>query len=444
MLLNHCVINVVEMSDEITLKGSFSIEDDKLFFWIEWDENNPLFAEFFECYSFTAHIVHDNKSGIAYTCFNCHFVNLQYTAFDRFFLKKIPVGGEKNIAVECESWIEGVCVDDLESKFWNAVCFHFDFSEPWFPDSDIDKQISVSENETLCFQVAKHTESKLFPRSVVEKFNSRIVYRTTNGKFSTKEALHVGVVLQTLLRYTSSIPLPPPSMEFLVESSEESSSNEKHLLYHGTFGIKGVSERPTTNQYWEMPDNMKSLNVESSVPKWFSFCQNRDKFNAVVNYCRSQNTTFIDERIVDLTMVFDRLSQQIVSPSMDEEAFKKFLEDVSEFGETRSSGVFSKVRIRGALHMLNSESLKGRLLAVFTDLDADLFEKGDEIDVDGSENLRKNHRAIAEYLLALRHADAHSRFVDVSKLPGEFCFSDVLEIITEANRYCIDKYAFGR
>ena len=359
-------------------------------------------------------------------------------------MKKIPVGGEKNIAVECESWIEGVCVDGLESKFWNAVCFHFDFSEPWFPDSDIDKQISVSENETLCFQVAKHTESKLFPRSVVEKFNSRIVYRTTNGKFSTKEALHVGVVLQTLLRYTSSIPLPPPSMEFLVESSEESSSNEKHLLYHGTFGIKGVSERPTTNQYWEMPDNMKSLNVESSVPKWFSFCQNRNMFSAVVNYCRSQNTSFIDEKIVDLTMVFDRLSQHIVSPSMEEEAFKKFLDDVSEFGEIRSNGVFPKDRIRGALHMLNSESLKGRLLAVFTDLDAGLFERGDEIDVDGSGNLRKKHRAVAVYLLNLRHSDAHSGFVDVSKLPGEFCFDDVLEIITAANRYCIDKYAFGR
>lgn len=435
MELKHCIINIPVLNKKEPFNGSFLIEDSKFLFWIDWNKEATVFEHLFEMEKknafFDVQITTDDLSKTFYSCFNCCFSSVikDVTRYDKEgkpFKTREPQGEEKNICIACNSWIEFAHCNSLSDKCWREVSYKIDFSEPWFPSEPTNKEVMLSKNESLHFFVGINTETKLYPYCKTLNNTCQIVYNTKEKEFSIEEAIEIGLKLQTFLRYSSGIPFPPPKIEFVERFEHRSIA----CMYHGNYGIDGIAEYANPNQYYKMHKSMKTMCIEKVIPKWFSFFNNDDKLSAIVNFCKAQNKDFVNHQILLLTRSFDKLSQINCVHSMDKSDFKTFLDESSAFVSEKSGGIFSAERVKNILSMLNNESLKNRLIRVLNEMNDSTFTKPED------------YKPVAQYLISLRNAEAHSGYSDIFKLPEGYTFNKILLIIQNANRYCIDNYVF--
>lgn len=435
MELKHCTIKIPVLGEIGSFNGSFMVEGSEFILWIDWDRFSPVaFVRLFELEKknefFDIQITTDNISKTFYTCFNCYFYSVINEVFHHDSEGKVlktrePLNQERNICIKCNSWIEFALCNSLSDKCWKEVKYMIDFSEPWFPSEPTDKEIMLSDKGFLHFFVVQKTETKLFPRLKISSFTCEIVYNTKEKGFSIEEAIEIGLKLQTLLRYSSGIPFPPPKIEFVDRTEQKSTC----CMYHGHYGIDGISEYASPNQYYKMHKSMKTMSLERVVTNWFSFFNNADKLSAIVNFCKAQNQDFVNHQILLLIRSFDKLSSINSVRSMDKKDFVTFLNETAEFVSERSGGIFEVKRVKGILSNLNNESLKDRLIRVFTEMKDDSAFTNPE-----------DYKFVADYLINLRNADAHSGYSDIFKLPENYTFNKILLIIQNANRYCVDNY----
>ncbi|MGP1419280.1 MAG: HEPN domain-containing protein [Sphaerochaetaceae bacterium] len=433
MDLKHCLIKIPQIKTDAVYNGSFAIENNRFHFWVEWNKDDPSFPILFELIynheKFDAQIEQDDHSSEFYTCFECYstidLIEVINQDNVNIYTTKEPLWKERNIPIECNSWIEGVQIDSLSEKWWSQVSFRIDYSEPWFPSEDTNTEVVISDNESIHFFVGEQKERRYYPFSTTSRFRSQIVYENKSEEFSIEDGVHIGIVVQTLLRYTADIPFPPPTVEFIGDGKHGS-------IYRGNFGIAGLKKNPDPSKYSKMPYKMESLDIKRSVPKWFSFCNHDDMLSAIVNYCQGQNPDYINHRIVLLTRSFDKFSQTESSTYMDKEDFKLLIKKASEYIEHESGSVFDKNRVQSIISGLNKESLKNRLLGVFERMKNPVFKSPED------------YRSVADYLTTLRHADAHSGYADITKLPDGYDYDKILSIIIKANRFCINRNALGK
>ena len=433
MDLKHCRITIPTIPGSL-YNGSYYIDDNKFHFWIEWDKANISFSRLFEFEMrhelFDAQIMADNLSAAKYSCFKCYFTSpiqdVKHCEEGKIYVTKEPFWREKNISVDCNGWIENIHLDSLSEKYWNEVSFRIPYTEPWFPSMEINIEVPLSNNDDIRLFVGEERRVNYYPNTRSSVFKNQIIYHTKETVFSIEEAVHTGIIVQAFLRYTAGIPFPPPVIDFIQKNDHGSLV---YYRFHSDFGVKGLSEYAENRDYHNMPYKFEKLDLENSVRNWFAFCRQGDLFSAIINYCIGQNPDYINHRITLLTRSFDKLSQTEFTSYMEENEFNLFLDNTLNYIENESRGKFNRDRVRGLLSQLNQQTLKNRLMLVFEKMNSSLFKT------------QNDYRSIVNYLTYLRHAEAHSGYADISKLPDGYDYMKVLSIIDQANRFCIDNRA---
>lgn len=402
-----------------SFKGSFSIENDVILIFLEYDAKDDYFKDLFilvDKREFFSVIIDYKHSSIG--CYECRFLSrlstvLEYGSDGSSSKTRKPRYESGYIKAVCSCWTDEIATEDLDTPFFNSFYLKYRYSDAWFSSTIKDNDIYLKDGTLISFICGEDTLIQRKPYKIEKKQSGKVYVKRTEA-FSLREVIDIAFSVQVFLRIVTDSPIPPGSIQF-------EDKDEPYIRYdfHGETGIIGTREESSVINLDEFLISLQTvISTPGLLQNWF---ENWKEYKqSLVRFVECQNPKRKEELIVNLVKSFDSLSKQKTAKKKSNKLVDDWLDDLSLLGEEKAKEMklaFNKKRIKGLLGKIKEVPLDKRMKSF-------IIENKTKSYMPLVKN-PKDEEKIIEFACRMRHSEAHSGKNVLESIPYGYQLNEI-------------------